>query len=141
INKEELIENTDVIFQPKEEREIRELPIERRFFNYLLELNQLREKVIRQYSAYERYWEFSELRQMATLIVEEEHTDAETILTIKRPKITNEDKKPPKAPKSIKQWLDFDLNNPNEMPKVKKWYKLINSDEYINFTDSVERAS
>lgn len=122
---------------------IKNVPKEKRFYEYLLELTKLTGKVIRDYRDYERHWDPIDLRDIDGCFVAEDCEDVDTFLEIYKPKISELDKTPPAPFKILEEWLSFNINNENALPKYEeqKRYKDEHGEEQHElFKDDNERV-
>ena len=98
------------------------------FFEYMLALNNLVGKVVRDYSQFEKNWHLDDLTKLDGCYVLSDCHNEENILEIHRPTITTTDLTPP-APKSVfKDWLNFDPKKENLVPSYKT-EKLIQAED------------
>jgi hypothetical protein len=91
----------------------------RSFFEYLLEICNLKYKPIRMYKDYEKVWQddlLEELREGCYLFGQ--GNDKEAILEIHRQELSRDDLTPPKPPDEIKEWIDFDYKSETANIKV-----------------------
>ena len=123
--------------------DVKSVPKERRFFEYLLELTKLTGKVVRDYHNYEKYWDTKELREIDGCFVEEQLENEELFLEIHKPHIRQEELVPPMVNDNIKEWLDFIIRNENSIPNYKSERRFINEhgEEIVEiFNDDIERV-
>jgi len=91
-----------------------------RFFNYLLSLNNLVRKVVRDYTQFEKNWKMNELNQQEGIYILEDCKEEVHVMEIHRPTITDREKIPPAAPAEIKNWLNFDYHKETARPAFKQ---------------------
>lgn len=113
--------------------------LEHRFFSYLLELAQLREKVIRDYTKYEKHWDIANLAKISGCCIEEQCADDETIFSVSRPTISKDEQLPPKLPASLDKWIDFDVKNEEAIPQFKEKFKRLDRHGYVYLEDDQDR--
>ncbi|TFJ90668.1 hypothetical protein [Lentibacillus salicampi] len=114
-----------------------------RFFEYLLELNNLVGKVVRDYKEYDNYWFIEEFTQLDGCYVLDECEEEENFLEIHKPEITNRDKESPKLVSVLNDWVKTDIHNENVIPEYKSEKDTLDSNgenvrEY--FEDDPERV-
>ncbi|WKA53188.1 AAA domain-containing protein [Planococcus shixiaomingii] len=86
------------------------------FFEYMLALNNLVGKVVRNYADFEKNWQMEELEKLEGCLTFDKCHNKENLVEIHRPTITNSDLTPP-APKAIiKEWLNFDPKKETAVP-------------------------
>ncbi|GAA0615025.1 AAA domain-containing protein [Virgibacillus siamensis] len=76
-----------------------------RFFNYLLELNNLVGKVDRDYKKNEMTWAITDLEELEGCNVLSQCNEEENFLEIKKPIITEEEERAPQPPDEIVNWI------------------------------------
>ncbi|MBH0231387.1 AAA domain-containing protein [Halobacillus yeomjeoni] len=87
-----------------------------RFFEYLLELNNLVGKVDRDYKVYEKAWQKKTFDELDGCRVLSECVDEGNFLEIQKPKITQRDEKAPVPPGEIQKWIKGTYTNENLEP-------------------------
>ncbi|PKM70728.1 MAG: hypothetical protein CVU93_00580, partial [Firmicutes bacterium HGW-Firmicutes-18] len=86
------------------------------FFEYMLALNNLVGKVIRDYSEYEKNWNLDDMMLLEGCFVFDNCHNEENLVEIHRPTITEKDKTPPMPHNIFKDWLNFDPKKENQKP-------------------------
>lgn len=114
-----------------------------RFFKYLLELNNLVGKVVRDYKEYDKYWFIEEFAQLDGCYVLDECEEEENYLEIHKPEITSRDKESPKLDFVLNDWVKTEIHNENVIPEYKSEKVTLDSNgenvrEY--FEDDPERV-
>lgn len=105
----------------------------RQLFEYLLAINNLRFKVIRDFKEYEKSWIKEGLEEYGEgVFLHGSGEDEEAILEIHRQKITDEILTPPHPDKSIKEWITYPYHKEMNPPKVPA-HKV-----FVQGTDEVE---
>ena len=91
----------------------------RQLFEYLLAINNLRFKAIREFKEYDKNWTKNTLEEYGDgVFLKGEGEDEEAILEIHRQRITDEILIPPAPDSSIKEWITYPYNKENNPPKV-----------------------
>lgn len=91
----------------------------RQLFEYLLAVNNLRFKVIRDFKEYDKYWTKSSLEEYGEgVYLMGEGEDGEAIIEIHRQKFTEAILTPPHPDKSIRDWITYSYNNETQPPKI-----------------------
>ncbi|WKA49358.1 AAA domain-containing protein [Planococcus liqunii] len=86
------------------------------FFEYMLALNNLVGKVVRDYRDFEKNWQLEDLANLEGCFTFGDCHNSENLIEIHRPTITKADQTPP-APKPIfKDWLNFDPKKETAVP-------------------------
>lgn len=105
-----------------------------RFFEYLLELTKLNSTVVRDYTSSEKYWNEEEFEGLEGVFLNKIIED-DNLIEIRKPSLTDDEKIHPMPPVSIKTWLDFKLEQPNEKPKHLSYKKTKDNagKEYVEY--------
>lgn len=82
------------------------------FFQYLNELNNLSGKVNRDYRNYDSSWFVNDINNAYDCRTLDECTVEGAVLQIQRPEITSAEKRAPKPPSELSDWVAVDINNP-----------------------------
>ncbi|PQD94296.1 hypothetical protein CYL18_14755 [Pradoshia eiseniae] len=91
----------------------------KQLFEYLLAVNNLRFKVIREYKEYEKTWIKSALEEYGEgVFLMGEGEEEEAILEIHRQTISEEDSTPPDPDESIREWITYSYDNEKHSPKM-----------------------
>jgi superfamily I DNA and/or RNA helicase/very-short-patch-repair endonuclease len=91
----------------------------RQLFEYLLAVNNLRFKVIRDFKEYDKNWTKSSLKEYGDgVYLMGEGEDEEAILEIHRQKFTETLMTPPHPDDSIREWITYSYNKENYPPKI-----------------------
>ncbi|MDN7228189.1 hypothetical protein QWY15_12855 [Planococcus sp. N064] len=86
------------------------------FFEYMLALNNLVGKVVRDYRDFEKNWQLEDLANLEGCFTFGDCHNSENLIEIHRPTMTKADQTPP-APKPIfKDWLNFDPKKETAVP-------------------------
>lgn len=101
------------------------------FFEYMLALNNLVGKVIRDYSEYEKNWNLDDMKLLEGCFVFDECHNEENLMEIHRPTITEKDTIPPAPHAIFKDWLSFDPKKENQKPSyvVGKQVETVNGEK------------
>ncbi|UOQ92262.1 AAA domain-containing protein [Halobacillus shinanisalinarum] len=89
------------------------------FFEYMLSLNKLVGKVVRDYKEFDKNWDLNELNDLEGCYTFGDCQKEGHVLEIHRPVINERDEKPPKPDKLISRWINFDYNNETSNPSYK----------------------
>lgn len=115
------------------------------FFEYLLALNNLKAKVVRDYREYDQSWMIDEFYNLEGCFVLYDCQEEENLLEIHRPHISELEKLPPEPNETFKDWINFDYRNESKMPIVvteRKTKELVDDEELTEkFTDDREREA
>ena len=98
------------------------------FFEYMLALNNLVGKVVRNYSDLEKNWQLEDLNKLEGCFTFEDCHNEENLVEIHRPIITKEDLTPPTPKPIFKEWLNFDPKKETAFPS----YETMKSKEAEN---------
>ncbi|MEU2029822.1 AAA domain-containing protein [Micrococcus luteus] len=91
----------------------------RQLFEYLLEVNNLRAKVVRNFKEYDKNWTKASLEEFGDgVYLMGSGNDKEAILEIHRQKFTEEILTPPHPDKSIREWITYSYNKENNPPEI-----------------------
>lgn len=91
----------------------------RQLFEYLLAINNLRCKVIRDFNEYDENWTKSSLEEYGEgVYLKGEGEDNEAILEIHRMNFTATILTPPHPAKSIREWITYSYNQENQLPEI-----------------------
>ncbi|WHY86800.1 hypothetical protein QNH39_02680 [Neobacillus novalis] len=91
----------------------------RQLFEYLLAVNNLRFKVIRDFKEYDKSWTKAYLEEYGDgVYLMGEGEDGEAIIEIHRQKFTEAILTPPHPDKSIREWVTYSYNNETQPPKI-----------------------
>ncbi|WP_223643517.1 AAA domain-containing protein [Planococcus sp. 4-30] len=114
------------------------------FFEYMLALNNLVGKVIRNYADFEKNWQLEELEKLEGCFTFGDCHNSENLVEIHRPLITKADLTPPSPKPVFKDWLNFDPKKETAFPS----YETIKMKESANgesqkefFIDDATRLS
>lgn len=113
-------------------------------FEYLLALNNLTHKPVRNYNSYDNVWLDSDLQDMTEgcyLFDDGVYSDA--ILEIHRQDITSDEEQPPRPDPHIKDWIDVDYYNPKmsiRLPTDRLYLTPDNFQVEEKFSDESERV-
>ncbi|WP_280771833.1 AAA domain-containing protein [Salipaludibacillus daqingensis] len=116
-----------------------------RFFKYLLELNNLVGKVVRDYRDFETNWFVEDFSSLKGCNLLDECEDESNFMEIHKPLIKSEEKQPPALDSLIKGWIDGDIHNENSSPSPMVVRTIINEeqeekDEYFEDEPKREEA-
>lgn len=110
------------------------LPIKaKNFFEYLLALNNLKAKVVRDYREYDQSWMIDEFIELEGCFVIHDCQDEENLLEIHRPHISVLEKLPPEPSPSFKEWINFDYRNESKTPSIvaeQKTKEIVDDEEF-----------
>lgn len=91
----------------------------RQLFEYLLAVNNLRFKVIRDFKEYDKNWTKSSLEEYGDgVYLMGTGEDEEAIIEIHRQKFTEAILTPPHPDKSIREWITYSYNKETQPPKI-----------------------
>ncbi|CAK6471632.1 hypothetical protein BFRIG_01358 [Peribacillus frigoritolerans] len=91
----------------------------RQLFEYLLAINNLRFKVIRDFKEYDKNWTSASLEDYGDgVYLMGEGEDEEAIIEIHRQKFTEAILTPPHPDKSIREWITYSYNKEIQPPKI-----------------------
>lgn len=114
--------------------------LEKHFFSYLLELTQLRESVIRDYTKYESYWNLKGLKKISGCYLEDDSKEEDTLFSIHRPVILQTEKTPPTIPEELREWIDFNVKDEEATIRFLKHVKDVNRRVTQDFNDNSLRV-
>ncbi|QOR67972.1 AAA family ATPase [Cytobacillus suaedae] len=116
----------------------------RQLFEYLLAVNNLRFRVIRDYKEYDKSWNKSHLQEYGDgVFLLGEGEDKEAIIEIHRQSLTEDVLTPPHPDKFIREWITYSYNKENKAPQIPAPKVVVQgSDEVeIRFEDNPERVN
>ncbi|WP_147299288.1 AAA domain-containing protein [Halobacillus trueperi] len=114
-----------------------------RFFKYLLELNNLVGKVDRDYKKFEKSWELDTLNNLEGCRVLDDCEEEKNFLEIKKPQITDQDKRPPQPSEEIREWINGSYKNEKKEPVHYMERSIKNeedNEETISFNAEADRV-
>lgn len=114
----------------------------KQLFEYLLAVNNLRFKVIRDFKEYEKSWTRITLEEYGDgVFLMGSGEDEEAILEIHRQSFSDDMMTPPKPDKSIKEWITYSYNNENSRLSIPATVLVQGEDELeVTFEEDASRV-